>query len=248
MDTFGSKQEARDWVLAHLQENKQTRYPFRPQQRIPNFTGAVDAAQRLFDFNEIRDAKVIKCNPDSPQKPFREEALRRGITLLVPTPKLRDDFLLFDPQLIPKTGYKRASQSSHFLEFAQRIALKELPRVDATVVGCLAVTRGGKRCGKGHGYADLEAAILAEMGIPNAPVFTSVHEGQVVHGFPSQSHDLHLSGIATPQEAIRTPYKSEVAPSLRWELLTPERIREMPILLGLMATFDASESERTPLS
>ena len=43
--------------------------------------GAADpaAAKRLFDLPRWRDAKRIKVNPDSPQRPVRIEALRRGL-------------------------------------------------------------------------------------------------------------------------------------------------------------------------
>jgi 5-formyltetrahydrofolate cyclo-ligase len=39
-----------------------------------------------------KSATAIKINPDSPQRPLRAEALRHGITVFVPTPRLRGGF------------------------------------------------------------------------------------------------------------------------------------------------------------
>lgn len=36
--------------------------------RIPNFVDAEKAAQRLADLPEFKAAKVVKVNPDTPQK------------------------------------------------------------------------------------------------------------------------------------------------------------------------------------
>jgi hypothetical protein len=39
--------------------------------------------------------------------------------------------------------------------------------LDAIICGSVAVTRDGRRCGKGEGYSDLEFAILRELGHPS---------------------------------------------------------------------------------
>ena len=66
-------------------------FPFPPHGLIPNFKGAKDAALRLLT-NRMARSKLIKVNPDSPQKYVRAEALRRGIKVYVPTPRLRAGF------------------------------------------------------------------------------------------------------------------------------------------------------------
>ena len=52
---------------------------FPSHGRIPNFAGAGLAAARLLEIEPWKSAKAIKVNPDSPQRPLRAEALRRGI-------------------------------------------------------------------------------------------------------------------------------------------------------------------------
>jgi hypothetical protein len=49
--------------------------------RIPNFTGAEAAAERLRGLPEWAGARTVKANPDSPQLRVRQRALEDGKTL-----------------------------------------------------------------------------------------------------------------------------------------------------------------------
>ena len=57
-------------------------------------------------------ATAIKVNPGSPQRPVRAEALRRGITVFVPTPRLRGGFKKLDPRRIPADRIDAAASLS----------------------------------------------------------------------------------------------------------------------------------------
>jgi 5-formyltetrahydrofolate cyclo-ligase len=89
---FADKSAARQWVWDRLGADGVARFPFPPHGRIPNFVGAEVAALRLLDIEPWKSATAIKVNPDSSQRPLRAEALRRGITVFVPTPRLRGGF------------------------------------------------------------------------------------------------------------------------------------------------------------
>ena len=132
------------------------RFPFPPYGRIPNFAGADLAAARLLEIEPWRGATAIKVNPGSPQRPLRAEALRRGITVFVPTPRLRGGFKKFDPWRIPPDRIEEAASLSHGDRWSEDVALADMPWLDAIVCGSVAVTRDGRRCGKGEGYSDLE--------------------------------------------------------------------------------------------
>src|SRR5215471_21367902 len=114
-----------------------------------------------------------RVNPDSPQRPLRAEALRRGITVFVPTPRLRGGFKKLDPRRIPPDKIEEAVSLSHGDRWSEEVALADMPGLDAIVCGSVAVTRDGRRCGKGEGYSDLEFAILRELGHPPVPVATT---------------------------------------------------------------------------
>lgn len=239
---FDAKQDVREYVWERLSEVGVARFPFPPTGRIPNFSGAEQAARRLSEQEVFQGAEIIKINPDSPQRPVREVALRRGKTVLVPTPRLRGGFLIFDPETIDDSDIRDATMISRWEPFARTLALDEVPKVDLIVTGCVAVTGEGKRAGKGHGYSDLEYAILRELGYPPAPVVTTVHDEQVVDDFPVEAHDLALSMVVTPTEVFEV--KKEVAgpDGIDWSLLSDEDLEAMPVLRQVKnRSSDASE-------
>jgi 5-formyltetrahydrofolate cyclo-ligase len=196
--SFNSKDAARQYVWDTLKEQRQARFPFPIHGRIPNFKGAEAAAAQLFEISPWKDAKYL-----SPQKPLREQALKRGITYFMPTPRLKAGFMKFDPARIPADKYREAAALSTCGAWAEHVPLEALPRIDAIVAGSVAVTRTGKRCGKGEGYSDIEFAILRELGHPAVPVATTVHSISVVDDFPRDDIDLPLSLVVTPDEIIK---------------------------------------------
>ena len=117
----------------------------------------------------------MKVNPDTPQRYLREALLQRGVTVLVPTPRLKGGFRQLNPAKIPADKYGEAAQLSTCARWAEEVPLKALPSIDLIVTGSVAVTRAGHRCGKGHGYGDLEYGILRELGQAPVPVVTTVH-------------------------------------------------------------------------
>jgi len=230
---FANKSAARQWVWDRLAAEGVARFPFPPHGRIPNFAGAEVAAVRLLDTAPWKSATAIKVNPDSPQRPLRAEALRRGITVLVPTPRLRGGFKKLDPCRIPPDKVDEAASLSRGNRWSEEIALADMPWLDAIVCGSVAVTRDGRRCGKGEGYSDLEFAILRELGHPPVPVATTVHDLQLVASVPRDPTDQPLSVIATPTDLIRIKHPSAAPTGIDWTRLSPEDLEEMPILAEL---------------
>src|SRR5215471_3905351 len=106
---FADKSAARQWVWDRLVAERVARFPFPPHGRIPNFAGAELAAARLLEIEPWKSATAIKVNPDSPQRPLRAEALLRGITVFVPTPRLRGGFKKLDPRRIPPDKIQEAA-------------------------------------------------------------------------------------------------------------------------------------------
>jgi len=62
-----------------------THPPTHPQQ----FVDADKAAANLVALPEFQAAKLVKVNPDTPQKPVRAAVLSSGRQLLTPQPRLR---------------------------------------------------------------------------------------------------------------------------------------------------------------
>jgi 5-formyltetrahydrofolate cyclo-ligase len=229
---FADKAAARDAVWHTLSEAKVARFPFPVRGRIPNFAGADAAAARLLSHPIFASATCVKVNPDSPQRYVRKGLLERGIAVITPTPRLRGGFFLLDPKRIPADHHWDAAGMQMGGQFGEPIALARLPRIDAVVMGSVAVTRDGARLGKGHGYADLEYALLRELGNEPVPVATTVHALQIVESFPMQAHDVAVSIIATPDELIEV---SAAVPGggIDWDALPAGALEEMPILAEL---------------
>jgi len=175
-------------------------------------------------------ARAIKVNPDSPQMAVRIMALQRGLKVYVPTPKLAAGFNLLDPALIPPPSYAEAARLTTMPEWAQPVALEDLPQLDAIVTGCAAVTAGGKRCGKGAGYSDIEFGILRELGHVPVPVATTVHDVQVVGDFPIEANDLPLTLICTPTRSIRVSEALPAPDGIQWDRISAEALEAMPVL------------------
>jgi 5-formyltetrahydrofolate cyclo-ligase len=231
--TFARKPDARTTVWDTLETEGVARFPFPPHGRIPNFENAKTAAKRLFQSPLFAEADCIKVNPDAPQRYVRIEALRRGCVVYVPTPRLRGGFRRLDPSAIPPDDLSSAASLSNMDPWAASVSLDDLPPLDAIVTGSVAVTRDGRRCGKGEGYSDLEYALLRELGHDPVPVATTVHPLQIVDAFPTDRHDLPLSLIVTPDETITVDEPSAPPDGIDWAALSDDDLDEMPVLRTL---------------
>lgn len=96
------KQEIRERIWKEMEERNIARFPRPVHGRIPNFVGAEEAARKLAELDEWKDAKVIKSNPDSPQRPVRENALKEGKIVYMAVPKLKElkCFIELDPRFL----------------------------------------------------------------------------------------------------------------------------------------------------
>lgn len=233
--TFSNKEAARQFVWDCLQEQKAARFPFPPHGRIPNFAGAREAAETLAAHLWFTRARRIKVNPDAPQRFVRQRALQQGIVVYVPTPRLRGGFKCFDPARIPEDKINEAASLSKGDQWARIVAVRELPAVDLIVTGSVAVTAGGKRCGKGHGYADIEYSIFRELGHAAVPVVTTVHALQLVEDFPVDEHDLPVSLIITPEQVLEVSNPPPAPSGIAWDKLSPQELEAMPVLRELQA-------------
>jgi 5-formyltetrahydrofolate cyclo-ligase len=230
---YEDKAAARKAVWDALTKRKAARFPFPVHGRIPNFAGAKEAAERLLAHPLFAGVRTIKVNPDSPQRWVRKLALERGISVVTPTPRLKGAFRKLDPRKIPKARYADAASLKRGGKWGEDISLEEMPRIDLVVMGSVAVTRDGRRLGKGHGYADLEYALLRELGNAPVPIATTVHPLQILDGFPTETHDAAVALIATPEEVIEVKRRRSPPARIDWKRLPAQALDEMPVLREL---------------
>ncbi|NER79859.1 MAG: 5-formyltetrahydrofolate cyclo-ligase [Leptolyngbya sp. SIO1D8] len=212
-----------------------------PSGHIPNFVGAEAAATRLASLAVWQHAQVIKCNPDSPQKPVRLKALKDGKLLYMAVPRLAKSqcfvALHRDTLAAQDTPLETAANMRGALRYGTLVAFETMQPIDLVIVGCVAVAANGGRTGKGAGFADVELALLREWGLVKAetPILTTVHPLQVVADdrLPMQPHDWPLDWIMTPEKTIATHTTLPRPTGLDWETLQPDQLQKIPVLRSL---------------
>jgi 5-formyltetrahydrofolate cyclo-ligase len=225
------KEAIRKTVWRLLEERGVARFPRPAEGRIPNFVGAEKAAKLLKTSKSYESADVIKVNPDSPQRPVRETALMDGKTLVMPTPRIREGFLMVRGNSLSKYMAHHASSISGMYRVGRSVDIRAMPHVDLIVVGSVAVSRDGWRLGKGEGYAELEYAMLRDAGVVDGstPVYTTVHDLQLVDEIPHTVHDLPVDTIFTNTSVIECP-KQPKPTGIIWDMLDKSKISEIPPL------------------
>ncbi len=220
------------------------RFP-SPDGRIPNFVGAERAADALAQTREWARARTIKSNPDAPQLPVRVRALEDGKLLYMAVPRLAeaDPFFVLDPAKLSEPP-RRVASIKGAARAGSTVTLDAMAPVDLVVTGCVAVGEDGARLGKGGGFSDLELALAAAAGLVDGRtiVVTTAHDVQVRPSgtIPVAPHDIHVDLIATPTRVVRCPRpRGRRMPRLDWSLLTPEKVRAIPLLMGLRAELHA---------
>jgi 5-formyltetrahydrofolate cyclo-ligase len=235
-DLLAAKAALRQEVWAQMSAARVARFP-GAAGRIPNFTGAEAAAERLRATTWWQAASTLKANPDSAQLPVRQRGLEDGKTVFMAVPRLAgaEPFFALDPGRLTEPPRKAASISGASRS-ARRVTLDELTPVDLVVMGCVAVGEDGARLGKGGGFADLEYALATAAGLigPKTVCVTTVHEIQVLGAgtIPMAEHDVPVDFIVTPDRLIdcRGRHGRPRQAGIRWQDLTEEKIAAIPLL------------------
>jgi 5-formyltetrahydrofolate cyclo-ligase len=235
-DVLAAKAALRQEVWDAMRAARIARFP-GAAGRIPNFTGAEAAAERLRATAQWAAASTLKANPDAAQWPVRQRALEDGRTVYMAVPRLAtpEPFFALDPDHLAEPP-RKASSISGAARSARRVTLSELSPVDMVVMGSVAASADGARLGKGGGFADLEFALATAAGLigPGTVCVTTVHELQVrpAGTIPVTGHDVPLDFIVTPERVIdcRPQHGPRQVASIRWEDLTEEKIAAIPLL------------------
>jgi 5-formyltetrahydrofolate cyclo-ligase len=229
------KEDIRRNIWRILEERGEALPPKPIVGRIPNFKGADKAAYLVRSLREYAKAETIFTNPDSPQRPLRELILRDGKTVVMATPRLREGFLILNPNSIPEKLYYEASTIRGAFKHGRKLKIREIPTIDFKVVGSVAVSLRGERIGKGSGYSELEYGILRELNRigEDTPIITTVHELQIVENIPQEEFDVPVDYIVTFKRIIKTERSRARPNGIIWRLITDKMMMEIPILKEL---------------
>ena len=253
------KWKLRKRIWDYMEENDIARFPRPVHHRIPNFVGADKAASNLAQLPEFQSAKIVKVNPDTPQRPVRYHVLSNKKTLLTPQPRLRTGFFsTIDMQELPSlVEIDQCTNSKGVVKYGTPVTLNEEYTVDLVVVGSTAVCpRTGARVGKGEGFAELEWGILSAQGNLDAstcPVVTTCHDCQVIddpedmpQDWELTQHDVPVDIIVTPTRVIRVSDRAPKPSGIFWELLSPQKLAAIKVLRQLKQETEGKLDTKLP--
>ena len=244
METSDEKRRIREMVWQLLEEKGVARFPRPVYGRIPNFEGAEAAADLLRRSEEYLRARVVKVNPDAPQRAVRRAVPTDGKVLVMATPRIVKGFLVLDPSRIPRRAYAEASTIKGAFNYGVPTHPRNLPGIDLIIAGSVAVSPDGWRVGKGEGFSELEYAILKSYGKCNdlTPVVTTVHDLQLVEKIPAEPYDLPVNKVYTDTRVIKCPPQPR-PPGIIWGLFEEAKVASIPLLRELGSMFSQSRSE-----
>ena len=150
-------------------------------------------------------------------------------------------FYKLEPTFLRRNQIEWAATKTGAAELGSIIQLQALKQVhvDLVVVSSVAINPiTGARIGKGKGYADLEYAIMSQMGCVNkkTAVITTCHENQLVNDIPNhimEQHDLPVDIIVTPKRYIYTKRLFQRPIRIYWDTLEPNMMINIPVLKEL---------------
>jgi len=235
------KQEARESVWQRLEKvaRPDSRFHFDFSRFIPDFEGSQTAVKKLVELNLWGRVNLIFITPDNCLTWLRSLALSLGKKVLVPTYGLRRGIVFLDPRQIKSERREIASLLDGMEKEGKLVSLTDIQKlgsVDLLVTGASVVSTNGVRFGKGHGWFDLERALLWEIGVieETTPVVVVVHDCQVIkESLEASSFDTAADLIITPTRVIQIENPPKPQVGIIWEKITPEMREKIPPLQEL---------------
>jgi 5-formyltetrahydrofolate cyclo-ligase len=207
---------------------------------IADFEGSEESALRVRQLEAYRSSPRLFITPDNATEHLRRHAMLDGKTVVMTTYAITRGFLVLEPGTVPAGEERYAATLDGMDTFATPTTLAELSAggpIGLLATGGSAVATNGVRFGKGHGYFDLEWALLSEMGLagPDAQIVDLVHDCQVVDDdLAGLDHDAPVDWIVTPTRTLRTTPSEPRRPGrVFWDLLAGSPLETTPPVVEL---------------
>jgi 5-formyltetrahydrofolate cyclo-ligase len=192
---------------------------------IADFEGSSNATDLLVTLPTYQNADLVFIAPDNCIQELRYRALKDGKTVLVTTYGIRRGFWVLDPKEIPQASWEMASLLDGMERIGRHIKLKDIRgmgTIGLMVTGTGAINHGGLRFGKGHGFFDLEWAMLYSIGMVDARTQTVavVHECQVLdEELRGEEWDTGCDFVVTNERVIVVEGASKPGCGILWDRL-----------------------------
>ncbi|RSL66421.1 hypothetical protein BHE90_013390 [Fusarium euwallaceae] len=209
---------------------------------IADFENSDQATARLVQIPAYRESDVLFITPDNCLEELRLQALRDGKTLLMTTYGIRRGFWVLEPSRIKEGDYRYAAMLDGMERHGRPLNLEEILatgwRIPFMVTGTGAINFRGVRFGKGHGFFDLEWAILFILGVvdQNTVTAASVHDCQLLdEELCPEVFDTVCDVVVTPTQTINVRDVRKPTCGIVWDLLQPDMMDKIPPLQELKA-------------
>ncbi len=192
---------------------------------IADFEGSDLAAERIRQLRVYQDTKLLFITPDNSTELVRRQALADGKIILMTTCAIARGFLYLDSADVPEGERSYAATLDGMERFSRPVSLSDIMKLQPIrllVTGGSAVSRNGVRFGKGHGYFDVEWAMLSEIDMVGefSEIVDIVHDCQVVDELlAAEEHDVPVDWIVTPSRTLAVIGLHRPPGRVRWEML-----------------------------
>jgi 5-formyltetrahydrofolate cyclo-ligase len=208
---------------------------------IPDFAGSHRCNEKILTLDAYRNLgnRRLFVTPDNSTEDLRRHLLFAHRPFVMTTYGIVRGFLRIDSANVPDGEERYAATLDGADRYGKAVTMDELrhgPPFGLLITGSAAVSVSGVRFGKGHGYFDLEWAMLSELGLVDEQtiIVAVVHDCQVVHEpLPAKPHDVIVDWIVTPQHTLRINHGGRPVGKLRWEELRSGGLAELGVIAEL---------------
>ncbi|MFW6183917.1 MAG: 5-formyltetrahydrofolate cyclo-ligase [Chloroflexota bacterium] len=245
-----NKEQARAAVWSELVKVAQpdSRFHLDFNEYIPDFVGSPAATERLTSSAIYRQAQTLFITPDNCLERLRAQTVRDSKTQIMSTYGIRRGFVELKPEDVQPDLEEYAILLDVIEDVGRYVSLPQLQsgyRFDLVITGASAVSTGGIRFGKGHGFFDLEWAMFYQLGVVDqtTPIVAFVHDCQVVDiDLQANQFDTLCDYIVTPTRTIRIDHPQKPTTGVIWEKLQPDMMEMIPPLQELRQMIDSQQA------
>lgn len=203
---------------------------------IADYEGSDQGAKLLAGSEMYKHAEVIFITPDNNLEKLREIAFRDKKTVVMTNYGITRGFFLIQPGDIPEGKEEVASLLDGVSRYWKHQTLEQLKtavgHIELLVTGASAITPGGIRFGKGHGYFDLEWAMLYTVGLvdDHSVIIGAGHDCQVADvEVTVEEYDTAIDYIVTPTKIMETRHEyPRPGKGIIWSRLAPGMREQIP--------------------
>jgi 5-formyltetrahydrofolate cyclo-ligase len=240
-DADAAAHRERIWAELAKVGRPDSRFHWDFSRFIADFDGSDACARTVRNLDCYAGGGLLFITPDNSTEALRAQVMADGRPFLMTTYGIGRGFLYLDPAHVPPAERRYAATLDGMDRYGASVSLRaiaELAPITLLVTGGSAVSRNGVRFGKGHGYFDIEFAMLSQIGAvgPASQIVDVVHDCQVVDGdLAGEDHDVPVDWIVTPTRCLRVPDAGRAPGHIRWELLAGSPLLHLPVMQELAA-------------